>query len=170
MLVEISVRHIEVREIDVKLACMLNELWHSVLPRIHWSNVVRNTYYICYGFFYNGAIIGVAIWSSPVAQNRFKDGKSILELRRMALSSFCPRNTASYVMSRMVKDIKKRFSCIKRLISYQDINVHTGVMYKACNWIPVKEVLFMDWNTEKRKRNKVQSRSNKIRWEFIIRK
>jgi len=52
---------------------------------------------------YKQAVIGVAIWSSPVAQNRMKDGKTILELRRLALSDVCPYNTASWAISKMIK-------------------------------------------------------------------
>ena len=88
---DISVKDIKIEETRAQIACMLNELWHSKLPMIHWSNVVRNTHYICYVFKYKQAIIGVAIWSSPVAANWFEDGKSILELRRLALSDVCPK-------------------------------------------------------------------------------
>ena len=38
---EITVKDIEIQETRAQVACMLNELWHSKLPKIHWSNVVR---------------------------------------------------------------------------------------------------------------------------------
>ena len=102
---DITVKDISIEQTRAQIACMLNELWHSKLPNIHWSNVVRNKHYICYVFKYKQAIIGVGIWSSPVAANRFKDGDKLLELRRLALSDVCPRNTASFVISTMIKDI-----------------------------------------------------------------
>ena len=107
---DITVKDIVVESTRAQIACMLNELWHSKLPNIHWSNVVRNKHYICYAFKYKQAIIGVGIWSSPVAANRFKDGDKLLELRRLALSDVCPRNTASFVIATMIKDIKEHLA------------------------------------------------------------
>ncbi|NQS88384.1 hypothetical protein HQ584_01130 [Patescibacteria group bacterium] len=135
---------------------MLNELWHSRLPKIHWSNVVRNTHYVCYVFKYKQAVIGVGIWSSPVAQNRMKDGKKILELRRLALSDVCPKNTATYTIAKMIKSIKVKFPEIIKLVSYQDTEVHLGTIYKASNWIKAGETAFSDWSTKDRKRRKIQ--------------
>ncbi|MBT9165332.1 MAG: hypothetical protein DDT23_01349 [candidate division WS2 bacterium] len=155
-------------EIDVVRACNLNKRWHSRLPEIHWSNVTRNKYYVCYGASYNNVIYAVAIWSSPVAANRFRNGDTILELRRMAISPEAPKYTATWMLSRMVKDIRKRFPEITKLISYQDVEAHKGTIYRAGNWIGSSETTYMDWNTEKRKRNKPQSKANKVRWEYYI--
>jgi hypothetical protein len=159
---------ITIKEIKPKLASVLNERWHSRLPKIHWSNIVRNTHYVCYGLFYNNEVIGIAIWSSPVAQNRFKDGKKILELRRLALSEKCPKNTASRCISVMVKMIKRKFPGIIRLISYQDTSVHTGGIYKASNWVKSTETDFSSWTTKSRRRNKDQADAKKVRWELCI--
>jgi len=41
--VDVKVKDIIIEECKAQLACLLNEVWHSRLPRIHWSNVVRNT-------------------------------------------------------------------------------------------------------------------------------
>jgi hypothetical protein len=154
--------------ISAAFACKLNKKWHSRLPIIDWSNVVRNTYSICYGAEWGGTFWAVAIWSSPVAQNRFKDGKTILELRRLAISGDAPKFTATRMISQMVKDIKKRFPEIKRLISYQDTEVHSGTIYKASNWVAVTESRGLMWNTEKRKRSPEQTTAKKIRWELQI--
>lgn len=162
-----SPHHIHIREISAKEASMLNEKWHSRLPKIHWSNIVRNTHHICYGLFNNEYAIGVAIWSSPVAQNRFEDGKNIMELRRLALSDKCPKNTASRTISLMVKMVKRKFPELTRLISYQDIAVHHGTIYKASNWVIGNKTKFISWSTQKRKRNKDQSNAEKIRWEWL---
>lgn len=156
-----------VEQCRAQIACMLNELWHSRLPIIHWSNVVRNTHYVCYVFKYKQAVIGVAIWSSPVAQNRMKDGKTILQLRRLALSDVCPKNTASYVISRMIKSIRSKFPQLTKLVSYQDTDVHLGTIYKASNWTAVDQIKFQQWNN-KRKRNDEQSKANKIKWQYIL--
>lgn len=164
----IPVKGVVVEECRAQTACMLNEMWHSRLPNIHWSNVVRNTHYVCYAIFYRQAVIGVAIWSSPVAQNRMKNGKETLELRRLALSDVCPKNTATRVLSMMVRLIRMKFPDIKKLVSYQDTDVHHGTIYKAANWTMGGQVTFVDWSTDNRKRSATQSDANKIRWEYLL--
>ena len=155
--------------IRAQTACKLNAQWHSRFPEIDWSNVVRNKRYICFGANYEGIYYAVAIWSSPIAANRFKDGSLLLELRRMAIAPEAPKNTASRMLSFMRKDITKRFPEIIRLISYQDTEVHHGTIYKASGWRLVetmnKEV---KWDKEGRPRNEVQSHAPKVRWEFEI--
>ena len=155
-------------EIKAKEASMLNKRWHRVLPEIHWSCIVRNTHRVCYAIIFNNEAIGVAIWSSPVAQNRFPDGKKMLELRRLALSDKCPKNTASRVISIMIKLIKNKFPEINRLISYQDCAEHTGTIYKASGWVATNKTKLIDWTTSKRKRSPLQSKSDKIRWEYLL--
>jgi hypothetical protein len=172
-----SPRELEYEVIKAKLACELNDKWHSRLPYIHWSNVVRNTAYVCFGAKVRGTEIGengegyvaVGIWSSPVAQNRFKYGKQMLELRRMAVSDGCPKNTATHMLRFMRQWIKHNKPTIAMLISYQDTEVHVGTIYKADNWIEVARSEGLAWNTEKRKRNKEQSLAPKIRWEYKLR-
>jgi hypothetical protein len=151
--------------VKAQLACDLNEKWHSRLPRIHWSNVVRSKYNVCFGATFENRFIASAIWSSPVARNY--DFNQVLELRRMALSDDCPKNTATRMISFMTKYIKKAFPDIALLISYQDTEVHKGTIYKASNWLPMNETKFASWS-KSRKRNKDQSTASKIRWEYQI--
>jgi hypothetical protein len=154
--------------VTAKTACALNNQWHSRLPIIDWSNVVRNTHYICFAASYEGEYYATAIWSSPVAQNRFKHGKQMLELRRMAISNECPKNTATRMLSFMRKYIATFMPDIALLISYQDTEVHFGTIYKADNWQAVSESQGLAWTTKNRSRNKEQSLAVKIRWEFPI--
>lgn len=149
-------------------ASKLNMKWHSRLPIIDPSNITRNTHYVCFGAYYNSVCFACAIWSSPVAQNRFTYGKNILELRRLAISDVCPKNTASRFIKVMVLIIKKEMKTINRLISYQDIDVHKGTIYKASGWKPTNETKLMDWSNTTRKRTKLQSNAAKIRWELIL--
>ena len=46
---------------DIKRICELNAVWHSRLPKIDYSNVIRNKNYICYQATYEGNIFAVAI-------------------------------------------------------------------------------------------------------------
>ena len=153
-----------VKEMSVFAACRLNMEWHSRLPLIDWSNVVRNTYYVCYGASFDNNWFAVAIWSDPVARNRLNEGKSILELRRMAICSAAPKNTATWMLGIMIHLIKKRFPAIRKLISYQDTQVHTGTIYKAAGWLPEQYSRGHKWTTKSRERNPEQTLANKIRW------
>lgn len=156
--------------IPAKQACEYNALWHSRLPKIHWSNVVRNSYSVCFAATtVTGQIVAIAIWSSPVAQNRFVFGKQILELRRLAISFDCPKNTASNMLAYMRKWIKKNLPEIALLISYQDTDVHLGTIYKADNWVVGAFSSGLKWNTANRIRNPEQSLAVKVRWEYKLR-
>lgn len=164
----ISCRQLALVEIKPQLACALNAVWHSRLPYIDWSNVVRNTAFVCYAVEYDGHLYGVAIWSSPVAQNRLKNGKNILELRRLAICHDAPKYTATRMISQMITRIRKKFPFLTTLISYQDTEVHSGTIYRASNWKLATYSDGQSWSTDKRKRNVEQSRAIKIRWEFEL--
>lgn len=155
-------------EIKAQTACVLNARWHSRFPVIDWSNVVRNRHYVCYGAFFDSNCFAVAIWSSPIAANRLKDGQHLLELRRMAISDEAPKNTASRMLSWMRKDIEQKFPDVLRLISYQDTEAHHGTIYKASNWYLASEPTSIDWNTSTRKRSAAQSSAPKVRWEYDL--
>lgn len=161
-----KVTDITIEETRAQVACMLNELWHSRLPAIHWSNVVRNKHYVCYVLKYRQAIVGVAIWSSPVA--RKIESKTHLELRRLALSDVCPRNTATYAIAAMIRQIRAKFEDISTLISYQDTEVHLGTIYKAGNWKKSLVTSGGEWSRDSRKRVKNQTASPKVRWEYEL--
>ena len=155
--------------IDVHTACRLNGLWHSRLPTIQWSNVVRNRHAICFGARYNGDLYAVAIWSSPVAANRMKNGKQALELRRFAIAPNAPKNTGSWMLSVMKLIIKNQIPDVSWFVSYQDTEVHTGTIYKAAGWTLVGKAAGVSWSNKSRVRNKEQSMATKARWELQIR-
>jgi hypothetical protein len=157
--------HIEV--ITPELASMLNQRWHSRLPLIHPSNIHRNRHRICFAFIHNGSVHGCAIWSSPVAGNRFKDSKRMLELRRMALADTCPRNTATRMLKLMRQHIAQVMPEVSLLISYQDTDVHHGTIYKADNWKLAATSKGLSWGTT-RERNPDQTTAVKIRWEYTL--
>jgi hypothetical protein len=164
----LSPMELSVRECKVQRACELNLLWHSRFPIIDWSNVVRNKDYVCYIAEKDFIGYAVAIWSSPIAANRMKDGDSLLELRRMAIAPDAPFNTASRMLKLMRKDIKRRMPHIRKLVSYQDTEVHSGTIYKASGWVAAAESKGVSWQTSNRVRNKDQSTAPKIRWEYNL--
>jgi hypothetical protein len=159
----------DIEIIDVHTACRLNALWHSRLPIIDWSNVVRNKHSICFGARFDGDLYAVAIWSSPVAANRMKYGREALELRRFAIALDAPKNTGSRMLSVMRSIIKSRMPDVSWFVSYQDTEVHAGTIYKASGWKLIGESVGVSWSNKNRVRNKEQSMATKARWELQIR-
>lgn len=164
-----SPKKFQITECGVELACQLNGSFHSVLPKVHSSNIYRNPKYVCYAITFSGVYFGAAIWSTPVAANRLTDGFALLELRRLAVHESCPKNTCSFAISKMVKDIRKRFPDVPRLISYQAVNEHLGTIYAASNWTSVNTASMVEWDG-KRKRAGSQVQSAKVRWEYRLHK
>jgi hypothetical protein len=158
---------LNIYEISVERAVELNKQWHSRLPVIGISNIIRNKDYICFGAEFEGKLYASAIWSSPVAANRLKNGKYLLELRRMAISAESPKNTASRMISIMVRAIRKSKPHIVKLISYQDTDVHSGTIYKASGWCIGNSSTLVDWTN--RKRNMTIATGPKLRWEKEMR-
>ena len=158
----------QIEVIDVHTACKLNQKWHSRLPYIHWSNVVRNRHYKCFGARFDGDLHAIAIWSSPVAANRLKDGQNALELRRFAIANTAPKQTASRMLAIMTRIIKKEIPSITRLVSYQDTEVHSGTIYKAAGWTLAVTNPGQSWSNSTRQRNREQSLAPKARWELVI--
>jgi hypothetical protein len=161
-------KDLKIVPIEVDLACKLNALWHSRLPRVIPSNITRNRRYACYAAEHEGIHYAVGIWSDPVAANRMADGDRILELRRLAINAEAPPNTASRMLRVMVKLIRKQWSDLVRVISYQDNEVHKGTIYKAAGWTLDGEAEFVDWGAT-RKRNAAQTTASKTRWSHAWR-
>ncbi len=147
------------------LARSLNAQWHSRLPRFG-TGFVRDQPFLCYAAHFQGYVYAVAIWSNPVARNLPQ--QEWLELRRLAISSDAPHCTASWMLGRMRRLIARGYSCITRLISYQDTEVHTGTIYRAAGWTAAYQSAGDDWDRPKRRRPAAQSTAPKIRWELVL--
>lgn len=152
--------------IAVKRAIELNREWHSRLPKVVESNIVRTNRHVCYSAESGGLFYGVAIWTSPVA--RLLNQVTWLELRRMAIADDAPKNTATRMLGWMVRDIRNRFPMIERLVSYQDTAVHTGTIYRAAGWTATVINKDGDWNRPNRFRGVSQAASAKQRWELDL--
>ncbi len=161
-----SALHLRFDCIALKRAIELNREWHSRLPRVVESNIVRTVRHVCYSAEYCGLFYAVAIWTNPVA--RLLPQTTYLELRRLAIADDAPKNTATRMLGWMVRDIRKRFPVIERLVSYQDTAVHSGTIYKAAGWTATTIDAGGEWSRPSRLRNAVQSGSPKQRWEFEL--
>jgi hypothetical protein len=163
-----SAKELRLHEISVDKAMMYNAMWHSRLPVTSHSNMIRNTRKIFYGAEYDGHCFASAMWSDPVANNRLSKAYVWLELRRLAIAPDAPKFTATWMIAKMIKDIKKKFPEVTRLVSYQDTEVHTGTIYSAANWKKDAVSTFQEWTTGIRKRNDLQTKSDKIRWIYEL--
>jgi hypothetical protein len=72
------------------------------------------------------------------------------------------------MIAKMIKQIKKQFPDVTRLVSYQDTEVHSGTIYAAANWKKDTVSKFQEWTTGNRERNAIQSKSDKIRWVYEL--
>jgi hypothetical protein len=83
---------------------------------------------------YDDKAYAVAIWSTPIAANRLKDGWKKLELRRLAVAPDVPRNSCSRLLAVMQRLVVKKWPDLIQLVSYQDVEAHTGTIYRAAGW------------------------------------
>ena len=163
-----SPKKMNVKKIGVKHAMHYNELWHSRLPVTSHSNMIRNKHFVFYGAEYLDHCFAVAMWTDPVAGNRMSKDYVWLELRRLAIAPDAPKYTATWMLAKMIKDIKSKFPDVTKLVSYQDTDVHKGTIYAAANWKVDAVSKFQEWSTEKRPRNILQTKSDKIRWVYEL--
>lgn len=158
-----------IHQIEYRTARILNECWHSRLPRIGDPPSVMEAG-IHFGATFEDRLYAVAIWTHPV--NRSLPQDEWLELRRLAVASDAPRNTASRMLSVMARMIRRHRPGIERLISYQDTEVHTGAIYKAAGWQcvtkPRRGGTDGGWTNRTRVRPPSQSTAKKQRWEKVM--
>lgn len=152
--------------VDESTFVTLNSLWHSRLPKIGNSH-----FRVCYSAFYGNIIYAVAAWSNPVA--RLLPQQTWLELRRFAIAPDAPRFTASRMLGWMARDIRIRFQAVERLISYQDLSVHKGTIYRASGWRPAENFKprargWIGWGNRPRKGRTNQAVAPRTRWELSL--
>ena len=162
----ISPLQFQLVKVPFETAKALNALWHSRLPRFGTGAVKDMNSYLCYAAEFAGIYYAVAIWSNPVARMLPQD--RWLELRRLAISAECPKNTATRMLGVMARLIRRKRPEIERLISYQDMEVHKGAIYAAAGWTRTTVNTSASWDRPGRRRPKEQSSANKQRWEKVL--
>lgn len=152
--------HVGIVKMDVAKA--LNAEWHSRLPAFTYPPEK------CVGMAaeHGGRYYVASIWSPPVARNLNHQG--IYELRRLAIAPDAPKNTASRMLRVMRLLIVRKKSGLKKLISYQDLGVHTGTIYKAAGWKEARVDRGGEWMREGRTSIKAQASTPKVRWEYAL--
>lgn len=154
---------------DRKTFAEWNLRWHSRLPKIGASQGR-----VFYAAECDNRIYAVAMWSNPVA--RLLPQRTWLELRRFAIAEDAPKNTASRMLGWMCRDVRRRFPEVVRLISYQDMHVHAGTIYKASGWKHAEnfEVRALGWKpttgwaSRFRAGRTDQAMAPRMRWEKVL--
>lgn len=169
--VEIRARDLVFSPCSKKHAVALARKWHSRLP---------NTQSGPWMFAFSGEIAGityvVALWNNPSARGLPSDW---LELRRLACAPNAPFNTPSRFLSFMAGWFRANQPQFKRLISYQDVSVHTGTIYRAAGWRvgSIAKARVRDRTKNRRGADRAYRKntngvqvdsSEKVRWEFPL--
>jgi len=123
---DIKARHLIIEKCSIKHAVKLNKLWHSRLPEAQLS-----PWMFAFKAHISGYTFGVALWNNPSARML---PSHWLELRRLAFSDDAPKNTGSKFLSEMVKYFRVNYPEKERCISYQEVEFHSGTIYKASGW------------------------------------
>lgn len=102
--------------------------WHSRLP-----DTQTGPWMLAFTATYQGDLYGGALWHNPSARGLPPDW---LELRRLAIPDYAPPHAASWMLGAMRRWIARNMPQVPRLLSYQDMDIHTGTIYKAAGWEP----------------------------------
>lgn len=158
------------REVDMWKAAELNAAWHSMLPRTDIGNLLCGNMSVAYAAEFEDRYYAVAIYSQPIIAT-ICDGETI-ELRRLAICSEAPRNTASRCLAVTTRLVQKRFPFIRRFVSYLAVDVHVGTIYRAAGWQPVGAIVQARpqrfTGTKERATAPLQTHSRKQRWEKLV--
>ena len=111
---------------DINHARLLVAKWHSRLPETQ-----RGPWKYAFRASFDGITYGVALWHNPSARML---PSHWLELRRLAVAPDAPRFTASRMLGQMRRWFQIHEPEAEKLISYQDMEVHTGTIYRAAGW------------------------------------
>lgn len=112
-----------------RIACAMVEAYHSRLPRVQ-----AGPWRVAFAAHYMETCFGAALWHNPSARGL---PQTWLELRRLVVAPDAPHCTASRMLGAMARWFRARpdgFEDVDRLISYQDVEVHTGTIYRAAGW------------------------------------
>lgn len=123
-----------VRKIDSKTG-------KEYIKKNHYSHGIHNGP-ICYGLFDKGLLVGVCAFSTPCSENVCRsvggvgNERSVIELSRLHLQDYCPKNSESFFVSKCIKMLFKDRKNYNYIVSFADpTQGHKGTIYKALNFI-----------------------------------
>lgn len=124
---------------------------------------------VCFVAEFGGTFYATAVWTNPSSPKLPQ--RTWLQLKRLAIASDAPKNTASRFMGWMRREIIRRYPQVVRLVSYQDCDSHTGAIYAAAGWIgeDIQERRMATWHNRKRTRF-VKGKPKRVkRWTLDMR-
>lgn len=115
---------------------------NSIIKRLHYSKKVVQNSQIHFGVFYDGKC-GGALQFGPSLDKRkiiglVKDTKwnEFIELNRMALADWLPRNGESRAISVCMRLLKKNYPFLKWVVSFADgTQCGDGTIYRASGFV-----------------------------------
>lgn len=113
--------------VDRDRAKELNRLWHSRFPELGGGGARA-----CYAAEAGHVLYAVAVWTNPSSPKLPQ--LEWLMLKRFAIASDRPKNTASRMMGWMIRDVRQKFPAVTTLVSYSDPSTHDGTIYLATGW------------------------------------
>jgi len=106
---------------------LLNKHYAKRIPSISWA----------FGLF-DSHLKGVCAFGTPASSTLLRGvcgqkwSDNVIELSRLVINDECPKNTASYFVSKCIKMLPRP----KIIVSYADTGQgHVGKVYQACNFI-----------------------------------
>lgn len=121
-------RNLSLDRVEPAVARLYVAAWHSRLPTTQ-----RGPWRLAFTASFEQDVYASALWHNPSARGLPQDW---LELRRLACAPDAPHCTASWMLGAMARWIRATWPNVPRLISYQDTEVHRGIIYKAAGWTP----------------------------------
>jgi hypothetical protein len=122
-----------VRKIKPKLA-------KEYIHKNHYSHGSHNGPSPCYGLFDGEQLIGVCMFATPCSENvraslwGIENKNHVTELHRLHILDVTPRNTESWFISRVLRQLKIDKPRIWGVLSFSDTTEgHEGTIYKATN-------------------------------------
>lgn len=125
-------------------ACVLVPVDHPTAKRVvaqaHYIGRLGSTS-VRLGMEIGGILAGVICFGTIPANNAASicgpdRRKQVLELTRLALYDWAPRNSESFLIARALAHLSIHRPDISILISYADASVgHAGTIYQATNWV-----------------------------------
>ena len=114
---------------------------NAIIRRNHYSKKTYAATYIHLGVFIDGEILGVLQFGyamNPASAGSVVEGtgmKEYLELNRMWLDDFAPKNSESRALSFSIKYIRRAFPAVRWIQSFADERCGLfGTVYQAANF------------------------------------
>ena len=108
----------------------------NIYEKFHYLGATPFLSSIDFGAYFNNYLVGAISYGCPNAPNLKgyfdKDNQyGWFEIKRLALSDICPRNSESRFIGWSIKELKKYYN-VKGVITYADTSQgHKGTIYKA---------------------------------------